>query len=135
MTQSPARNFHVDRRIFIMMPWLALMVAPKNMDITHEQMLQNYGISDQDIQKLLVMVPRGYFMNSELVIYQGCDMTPGAIWCVAPYNYNFLRCFVPDLRREFGVTNDTCVWMGVRVGKIGSVWETLYPTTIGALSR
>ncbi len=129
-----ATNFHTMRRAFIMMP-NELWVAPKNMDITHEQMLRNHGIAANEISRILKEVPRGYFMNNEIVIYQGHDISPNAIWCLDLGGYQIARSFIPNLRREFAVNDNTRVWMGVRVGKIGSVWETLYPTTIGAMTR
>lgn len=129
-----ATNFHTIRRAFIMMPD-GLWVVRKNMDVSHEQMLRVRGIAADEISRIMTEVPRGYFMNNEIVVYQGYDMTPNAIWCLDLGGYQIMRSFIPNLRREFAVNDDTRVWMGVRVGKIGSVWETLYPTTIGALSR
>ena len=131
---SPARNFHTTRRAFIMMP-NGLLVAPKNTDISHEQILKNRGVASDEVSRIMAKVPRGYFMNNEIVVYQGYDMTPGAIWCLDLGGYQIARSYIPNLRREFSINDNTRVWMGVRVGKIGTVWETLYPTTIGALSR
>ena len=129
-----ATNFHAVRRAFIMMP-NGLLVVPKNMDISHNDMLRNLGFAADEVARIMNEVPRGYFMNNEIVVYQGYDMTPGAVWCLNLGGYQVMRSFISDLRREFAATDNTCIWMGVRVGKIGSVWETLYPTTIGALTR
>ena len=135
MNKHPAYNFHVKRIAFIMMPDGCLLTAPKNSELSHEQMLINLGMSVDDIQKLMIKIPRGYFMNSELCIYQGTDMTFGTIWCVHPENYNIVRSYLPKLRQEFLVDDNTNLYLGVRVGNIGDVWEKLYKTTIGAFMR
>ena len=129
-----ATNFHNLRRAFIMMP-NRLLVAQKNMDISHNDMLKSLDISPNEVARIMKEVPRGYFMNGEIVVYQGFDMTPGAVWCLDLGGYQVMRSFVPDLRREFSANDDTRVWMGVRVGEIGTIWEKLYPTTIRNLGR
>ena len=132
---SNAYDFHIVRRAFIMMPDGNLLVAPKNTDLSHEQMLNNMGMGRDDIPKFLTTVPRGYFMNGELCVYQGFDMTPGAIWRVPVESYNIVRAFIPKLCQEFPITDDTNLYLGVRVGKVGTIWEKLYKTTIGAFVR
>ena len=119
--QNSAKDFHVLRRIFIMMPDGRFLLGPENIDITHEQMLMNAGVASKDVQMLLVTVPRGYFMNHEICIYQGFDMTPGTIWKLSPDNYGVVRRFIPRLCQEFALNEESCVWTGVRVGVVGKV--------------
>ena len=71
-------------------------------------------------------------MDGEICVYQGADMTPGAIWRLPVENYNILRGFIPKLCKEFSTDDDTNLYLGVRVGEIGTVWEKLYKTTIGS---
>ena len=132
---SNAYDFHQLRRAFIMMPDGHLLVAPKNTDLSHEQMLNNIGMVGEDVPKFLTTIPRGYFMNGELCVYQGFDMTPGAIWRVPIESYDIVRQFIPKLHREFAITDNTNLYLGVRVGKVGTIWDKLYKTTIGAFMR
>lgn len=132
MKVKSAYSFHTVRRAFIMMPGGTLLVAPENTDVSHQQMFQNQGIASDEIQKSLMSIPRGYFMDGEICVYQGADMTPGAIWRLPVENYNILRGFIPKLCKEFSTDDDTNLYLGVRVGEIGTVWEKLYKTTIGS---
>lgn len=132
MSTHLADNFHTKRIAFIMMPDGRFLIAPKNSKMSHEQMLINIGMPVGDIKRLLMNIPRGYFMNAELCIYQGTDMTPGAIWQLAPENYDVVRSYVPKFQQDFLVNDDTNLYLGVRVGKIGDVWDRLYKTTMGA---
>ena len=135
MDSKSAYSFHTVRRAFIMMPGGALLIAPENTDISHQQMFQNQGIAPDDIPKFLMTIPRGYFMDGELCIYQGADMIPGAIWRLPVENYNIVREFVPQLKSNFGIDDNNNLYLGVRVGEIGTVWQTLYKTTVGAFMR
>ncbi len=132
MKVKSAYSFHTVRRAFIMMPGGTLLVAPENTDISHQQMFQNQGIASSDIPKFLMTIPRGYFMDGELCIYQGADMTPGAIWRLPVENYDIVRTFMPQLKHNFEIDDDANLYLGVRVGEIGTVWEKLYKTTIGS---
>lgn len=132
MNSKSAYSFHTVRRAFIMMPGGALLIAPANTDISHHQMFQTQGITSDDIQNFLMTVPRGYFMDGEICVYQGADMTPGAIWQLPVENYSIVRGFVPELKRSFEINDNTNLYLGVRVGEIGTVWEKLYKTTIGS---
>ncbi len=135
MKVKSAYSFHTVRRAFIMMPGGALLIAPENTDISHRQMFQNQGIASNDIPKFLMTIPRGYFMDGELCIYQGADMTPGAIWRLEAKNYDTVRAFMPQLKGNFGIDDNANLYLGVRVGEIGTVWEKLYKTTVGAFMR
>lgn len=135
MNSESAYSFHTVRRAFIMMPGGALLIAPANTNISHQQMFQTQGIPSEDIPKFLMTVPRGYCMNGEICVYQGADMTPGAIWQLPVENYNIVRGFIPKLCEEFALGDDANLYLGVRVDKIGAVWEKLYKTTIGSFMR
>ena len=135
MIGRSAHTFHTNRRAFIMMPNGDLLIAPESSELSHEQMLKNTGMNANELLKFLADVPRGYFMNRELCIYQGFDMTVGAIWKIKSENYDIVRAFIPRLCKEFSVDDNTNLYLGVRVGEIGAIWEKLYKTTIGAFMR
>ena len=117
--------FHTKRRAFIIMPDVGLLVAPKKFDISHKQMLENMGLSTTNILKFLTICPRGYFMDGELCIYQGYDMTPGAKWALTDDGKKIVQQYSADLRVIFNLNDQTCVYTGVIVGKIGDVWKKI----------
>ena len=130
-----ATDFHTNRRAFIMIWGAGLIVAPRGADISHEQMLQMIGIPSVDITRYLTMNPRGYFMNGELCLYQGCDMTPGTEWKLDEWGYKTVQKYLQDLRTLFYLQDDTPVYLGVRVGKIGDVWEKIRKTNFKTLEK
>ena len=135
MKAKSVYSFHTVRRAFIMMPDGNLLLAPEKSDLSHEQMLCHIGMNQGDIPNFMTTVPRGYYMDNDVCVYQGLDMTPGTIWRVAPTNYHVIKSFVPKLRQAFQVTDETNLYLGVRVGAVGTVWEKLYKTTIGEFMR
>ena len=120
-----AINFHTKRRAFIIMPDIGLIIAPKNVDVSHEQMLKNMGFSTADVLNFLAIYPRGYFMNGELCVYQGYDMTPGSKWVLTDNGKKIVQQYIVDLCAIFNLNNDTRIYTGVVVGKIGDVWKKI----------
>lgn len=133
MLNNPEKIFHKNRRAFIIMPNSGLVVAPVGFEYGHLEMLES--IHFDDIRYAMENFPRGYFMNNELCIYQGFDMTPGTLWQVSNKNINVIQKNIPNFRCEFSVKDDTPVYLGVRVGDIGSVWEKIRRTTIKMLEK
>ena len=117
--------FHTKRRAFIIMPDVGLLVAPKKFDISHKQMLENMGLSTTSVLNFLTICPRGYFMDGVLCIYQGYDMTPGAKWALTDDGKKIVQQYSADLRVIFNLNDQTCVYTGVIVGKIGDVWKKI----------
>ena len=74
-------------------------------------------------------------MNGELCIYTGHDMTAGAVWEITAEHMDMVIKTIPDFRRVFKVTDETPVYLGVRVGKVGAVWEKIRRTTIKMLEK
>ena len=74
-------------------------------------------------------------MNGDLCVYTGHDMTPGAVWEITAEQIDTVIKTIPDFRRVFGVTNETPVYLGVRVGKVGAIWEKIRCTTIKMLEK
>ena len=105
----------------------AKSVNAKNFDFKMRapQMLENMGLSTTNILKFLTICPRGYFMDGELCIYQGYDMTPGAKWALTDDGKKIVQQYSADLRVIFNLNDQTCVYTGVIVGKIGDVWKKI----------
>ena len=123
-----AKKFHESRRAFIIMRDAGLLVAPTNTDISHTQMLKNMDLYGRDLRYVLMEMPRGYCMNAELCLYQGFS---GDTWKLADANYSLVQQYMPDLRALFNLNDNSNMYLGVRVGNIGDVWERINKTTIG----
>lgn len=125
-------KFHESRRAFIIMRDAGLLVAPTNTDISHIQMLKNMDLYERDLRYVLMEMPRGYCMNAELCLYQGFS---GDTWKLADNNYTLVQQYIPDLRALFNLNDNSNMYLGVRVGKVGDVWEKINKTTIGQFMR
>lgn len=130
---NSATDFHTNRRAFIIMPDTGLTVAPNGFSGGHMEML--IKLHYPRIRYAMDNFPRGYFMNGELCIYTGHDMTPGAVWEIRAEQMATVIKTVPNFRRVFDVTDETPVYLGVRVGKIGDVWEKIRKTNIKTLEK
>ena len=130
---NSATDFHTNRRAFIIMPDTGLTVAPVRFSGGHTEML--IRLHYPCIRYAMDNFPRGYFMNGDLCVYTGHDMTPGAVWEITAEQIDTVIKTIPDFRRVFGVTNETPVYLGVRVGKVGAIWEKIRCTTIKMLEK
>ena len=115
------------------MPDTGLTVAPAGFSGGHTEML--IMLHYPQVRYAMDNFPRGYFMNGDLCVYTGHDMTPGAVWEITSEQIDTVIKTIPDFRRVFGVTNETSVYLGVRVGKVGEVWEKIRRTTIKTLEK
>ncbi|MBP5794609.1 MAG: hypothetical protein J6W41_01160 [Alphaproteobacteria bacterium] len=132
MSTSEAK-FHESRRIFIINPDLGLVIAPSKTNISHVDMIYNMGFNDKQYANVVLnKIPRGYYMKGELCVYQGVYKPT---WELAQSNYQIVQQYIPDLRALFNLTDDSNMYLGVRVGKIGEVWERINKTTIGEFMR
>lgn len=127
------KNFHADRRAFIIMPDTGLTVAPVGFSGGHTELLVK--LHYPRLRYAMDNFPRGYFMNDELCIYTGHDMTPGAVWEIKEKDMDVVKKSIPDFRRVFSVNDATPVYLGVRVGEIGQIWEKIRRTTIKMLEK
>lgn len=124
-----AKQFHESRRIFIINPDLGLVIAPSKTNISHVDMIYNMGFYDKQYANVVLnKIPRGYCMNGELCVYQGVS---GPTWELTESNYKIVQQYMPDLCALFNLNNDSNMYLGVRVGRIGGVWERINKTTIG----
>ncbi|MBR4507337.1 MAG: hypothetical protein IKP24_02265 [Alphaproteobacteria bacterium] len=122
-------KFHESRRIFIINPDLGLVIAPPKVNISHVDMVYNMGFDDKQYANVVLnKIPRGYYMKGELCVYQGAY---GPTWELAQSNYQIVQQYIPDLRALFNLNDNSNMYLGVRVGKVGDVWEKINKTTIG----
>lgn len=134
MSTSEA-NFHKSRRAFIIMHDVGLVVAPANSNLSHQDMFTKMGLSFAQTMHYLSDTPRGYYMASELCLYQGARPDRETTWELAQKNYKLVQQYIPDLCALFNLKDDSNLYLGVRVGHIGSVWERINKTTIGEFMR
>lgn len=115
------------------MPDAGLVVAPVGFSGGHTELLVK--LHYPRLRYAMENFPRGYFMDDELCVYTGHDMTPGAVWEIKDDNMETVRSAIPDFRRVFNVKDETPVYLGVRVGEIGKIWEKIRCTTIKTLEK
>ncbi len=128
-----AKQFHESRRIFIINPDLGLVIAPSKTNISHVDMVYNMGFYDKQYANVVLnKIPRGYYMKGELCVYQGVYKPT---WELAQSNYQIVQQYMPDLCALFNLKDNSNMFLGVRVGKIGEVWERINKTTIGEFMR
>ena len=132
-------KFHESRRAFIIIMHHTslpqnpgLMVAPVNNNISHEQMLKCVNFYGRELQDTLMKSPRGYCMNGELCVYQGVS---GPTWELVQSNYKIVQQYMPDLCALFNLNDNSNMYLGVRVGRVGEVWDRINKTTIGNFMR
>ena len=127
------KQFHESRRIFIINPDLGLVIAPSKTNISHVDMIYNMGFYDKQYANVVLnKIPRGYYMKGELCVYQGVYKPT---WELAQSNYQIVQQYIPDLCALFNLNDNSNMYLGVRVGKVGDVWERINQTTIGQFMR
>lgn len=127
------QSFHTTRRAFILMP-SGLLVAPANINLSHQDMFTKMGLSFAQTTHYLSDTPRGYYMTGELCLYQGALLNHKT-WELKQKNYTLVQQYMPDLRALFNLNDNSNMYLGVRVGKVGDVWEKINKTTIGEFMR
>ena len=132
-------KFHESRRAFVIIQHHTslphnpgLMIAPANTNISHEEMLTAVNFYGRELQDVLMKSPRGYCMDGELCVYQGFS---GPTWELTKSNYQIVQQYMPDLRALFNLNDNSNMYLGVRVGRIGDVWERINKTNIGQFMR
>ena len=128
-----AKQFLESRRAFIIMP-AGLLVAPTNTNLSHQDMFTKMGLSFAQTMHYLSDTPRGYYMTGELCLYQGALLNHKT-WELKQKNYKLVQQYMPDLRALFNLNDNSNMYLGVRVGNIGDVWERINKTTIGEFMR
>jgi hypothetical protein len=129
-----AKQFHESRRAFIIMRDAGLLVAPTNTNLSLQDMFTKMGLSFAQTMHYLSDTPRGYYMTGELCLYQGALLNQKT-WELKQKNYKLVQQYMPDLRALFNLNNDSNMYLGVRVGRVGDVWKRINKTTIGEFMR
>ena len=130
-----SKQQHLNRFLFPIHDDGGLILASEKSDMSHEQMFYELGFSTRVVEQYLLKYPRGYYMDDVLCIYQGASMTPHTKWELSPGNYPIVQQYIPDLRAQLNLKDDTILYLGVVVGEIGRVWERINKTTIGEFMR
>lgn len=123
-------NYHKQRRPFIIIPETGLILGETGQPFSHREILSRCGLDDEQVKYVLENYPRGYFLDNKLVIYQREDVEEGSCWELKPENYFYVRKYFPDLKRIFGITRKTRIFLGVLRGKEGELWPTINETGI-----
>ncbi len=118
-------NYHKLRRPFIIIPEIGIIFSQIGKAFAHDELLQNCGFSKKRSNEIIENYPRGYFLNNQLVIYQGKNLTKGESWILKPENYKFVRNFYSDLCRIFKINAQTRIFLGVKCGNTGELWPTI----------
>lgn len=121
--------FHAARRAFIIMGNSGVLLAPANSKLSHKEMLTQMGFSVVQTVQYLNELPRGYCMNSELCVYQGVS-DKSKTWELQPKNYKIVQQYLPDLCALFNLNDNSNLYLGVLVGRVGEVWKKINKTTI-----
>ena len=116
-------NFHKRRRAFIILPRAGLLLAEPESVLSHKEILLTAGFSSSAIKDIMIACPRGYFLDNTLVIYQGDNIKEGGAWELQPQNFSAVKNVFEYLECILGLNSDTKIYLGVKCGKLGAVWE------------
>lgn len=118
-------DYHEQRRPFIILPKVGIIIGEKGMSYSHRDILANLGFNPEQIFSTLEAYPRGYFLNNKLVIYQSDDVKEGEYWVLKEENYPLVRQYFDDLKNLFHLSPDTKIFLGILRGKEGELWPTV----------
>lgn len=116
-------NFHKMRRPFFVFPETGLLVGEYGKSMSHNDILVSLGFDKSRITYIIDKFPRGYFMDNNLVFYQGGNFIEGNILQVEEKNINIIKKYIYDFENIFKINEKTDIYLGVKVGKIGDVWS------------
>lgn len=116
-------EYHKKRRAFIIIPNVGVLWAEPGSVLTHREILSATGISVAKIEKIIQTFPRGYFLDNTLVLYQGDVLKAGGTWELQPNNFPVVKKVFADLERMLVLNIETKIFLGVKCGVLGTVWE------------
>lgn len=116
-------TYHKRRRAFIILPKVGLILSEFGSILSHEEILAHAGISSVNIAKIIQNYPRGYYLDNVLTLYQGGKIKVGETWELHPKNFSAVQKVFPDLERILGLNAETKIYLGVKCGVLGAVWE------------
>lgn len=118
-------DFHLRRRAFVIIPNVGIIWAEKGSNLSHIEILAAVGIPEDKRKIIIEKFPRGYFYENTLVLYEGSEVKEGECWTLSKHNFPYVRAVFGDIRKVLPLNIETKVFLGVRRGKIGEVWEQL----------
>lgn len=116
-------NYHKKRRPFIIIPQTGIVFGEYGQPYAHSEILSRLGLNEEQVKQVIETCPRGYFLDNNLVLYQGDDVKEGENWELKPENFDNVRIFYSDLRKIFAINDETRIFLGVKRGKIGDIWD------------
>ncbi len=122
--------YHQRRRAFIIVPQVGIIIAQKGSIMSHVEILQSLGMSQERIMETIKNNPRGYFMDNTLVLYQGDNVKESSCWELKEENYKVVAKNFPDMQKLFSLNQDTQVYLGVKRGELGAIWERVHQVPI-----
>lgn len=122
---EPVINYHKQRRPFIIFPGIGIIFGQAGEPLAHIEILTRLGLSESQAKMIIEICPRGYFLNNNLVFYQGDHVEEGKCWELKEENYPLVKIFFNDLQKIFGLNENTKIFLGVKRGKIGDIWPTV----------
>lgn len=128
--QDKVKIYHQKRRAFIIVPEVGIILAQKGTIMSHTEILQSLGLPKERVIHIIQNNPRGYFMDNTLVIYQGDSIKEGECWELQQENYSVVAENFADMEHMFSINKDTQIYLGVKRGKLGEVWEKVHPVSV-----
>lgn len=119
------KDFHNKRRPFIIFPETGLLVGELGTSLSHNDILISIGLDGVRINYIINNYSRGYFMNNDLVFYQGNNFTEGNILEIDNKNISTIKKYIYDFENIFKINEQTNIYLGIKVGKIGDVWPKI----------
>ncbi|MCM1324517.1 MAG: hypothetical protein NC218_10370 [Acetobacter sp.] len=116
-------NYHKKRRAFIILPKAGILWAEPGSILTHREILLTAGISTTKIEKIIKNCPRGYYLDNTLILYQGDVIKAGEKWELQPDNFPVVKKVFADLENILALNAETKIFLGVKCGILGTVWE------------
>lgn len=120
-------NYHTQRRPFIILPEVEIIIGELGMPYSHSEILAHLGLNEAQVKNIINNYPRGYFLNNKLVLYQLDNVEEGQCWELKPENYEVVRKYFVDLQNIYQMNAETKIFLGVKRGKLGEIWETVHP--------
>lgn len=117
------KKHHMSRRPFVIVPEVGILLGQKDLEHSHVEMLLGLGLKKDKVQEIIDNYPRGFFMDNRLVIYQGDNVVEGCNWELNEENFDLVRKFFADLKNIFPFDSNTKIFLGVKCGELGTVWE------------
>jgi len=112
------KDFRNKRRPFIIFPETGLLVGELGTSLSHNDMLISIGLDGVRINYIINNYPRGYFMNNDLVFYQGNNFTEGNVLEIENKNVSIIKKYIYDFENIFKINDKTSIYFGIKVGEI-----------------